>query len=174
MISRMRSIPRFKELREEVEKLKVKTIENTFRSEGVTKFTHNLGIFKKYMYGIITISDKICIVALRDMLDMKMLSDYFTRAYNYVSAAEIKNLTDMWFGSTKKMNGVRGKGSAQTKASETNSVSASRSTDTLTQFFGIIGNQKPPTEELDNRSQLSDFSLKFNPIRRISEDFFDL
>ena len=74
MITRIQTIPRVKEMREAFEEIKTKPIQNYFkRSEGVTKFSQNLKKFQEYINGANYIGDKLCMAALRELLDMKML-----------------------------------------------------------------------------------------------------
>ena len=169
----MRAMPKVKGVRKELEIFNRKAIKHNQRSVGITKFTQNIKLFRKFIYGVIYSNDKICMVSLRDMLNMKMLSDFVRQAYNYVSKSDMKDWPELWSGSTKKLSQMRCQSVEEIDASKTNSIFASRTSGTLNQFFEIFGKEKHSREQLknsDNRSQFSDFSLKFNQVRKTNHE----
>ena len=167
--------PKVKEAEKVAEEIKKKTFENYLRSTGITKFTKRLKVFEKFNYSSIYVTDKICMVTLREMLDMKMLSDFLSNLFNKASETEMRQFTLIWFGSSKIVENTKFRPSVETKESETNQATDSRSTETLNQFVRIRGDNQIPQDHvssIDNRSQLSDFSLKFSRPRKMSENFF--
>ena len=161
-------------MREAVEEIKRKTFQNHLRgSEGILNFDKNSDCFKNYIYGVSYINDKICMVALREMLNMKMLSEVLSLQINLMRKSDIKTMAVKWFGNTKiNITQVR----ASQEANESENNKASINSVALNQFVKIFDNQEQAQEQvknIDNRSQFSDFSLKFNQLRRTSEDFFD-
>ena len=176
MVSRIQANPKAKKIGKVADVIKRKTIENNCRTGGITKFSQNLAFFQRFIYCSVYIMDKICMVTLREMLDMKMLSDFLSGLFNKATESECREYTLMWFGSSKKIKTMEVKPTKETEGFETNEASDLKSTGSTNKYFRIAGNQESSQDQngsIDNGSQLSDFSLKFNSVGRMSEDFFD-
>ena len=84
--------------------------------------------------------------------------------------ADIKQMALMWFAG-EKINKNKERERKDTEEVETKEVS--RISGNFNHFVKIFDSQEKPQAQIDNRSQLSDFSLRLNPYRKTSEDFFD-
>ena len=162
-------------MRKAVEEIKKKvTIQTNLKgSECIKKFSFNSPAFRKFIYSVIWINDKICTAALRDILDMKMLAESLSNQVRLIGEPRIKDVALLWFGS-KHVSDSEALGSQLTQESET--TGASGSIGTLNQFVKIFEDKEPSqdlSKSIDNRSQFSDFSLKFSQFQKKREDFFD-
>ena len=90
MISRIQINPKAKDIGKVVEVIKRKTIENNCRTGGITKFSQNLALFYAFNHTSIYITDKICMVTLREMLDMKMVSDLLSHLFNLSTESDCR------------------------------------------------------------------------------------
>ena len=90
-------------MNEVAEEMKKNTlIKNLSRSRGITKFTHNLKKFHKLIYGNLLLFDRICMLTLREMLDMMVYSKFFSQGIDMMEVSDLKDLLMLWFGSEKK------------------------------------------------------------------------
>ena len=174
---RVQTIPRVKAIRDTVEEMKQTDFETNFKgAQSITKFSTNMLLFRKYIFSVVYVNDKICMAAFRDLLDMKILVDVLCLNLNLMRISDRRYAAMMWFGRKVKARNAKDKPNAETEVCETQSVSASRSSVAFNNFIKIIDQQEKsqdPAQSIDNRSQFSDFSLKLNQLRRMSEDYFD-
>ena len=171
-IARIQTIPRVKVIGELVQQIKTNTVQKSFKGiEGITEFTQDSSqLVHRYRYGVLYINDKISMTALRDMLDMKMLSEFPSRVISKMRNCDIRKMAMKWFGGNKKDNN-EATSSEETDQSETNE--ASSSSNFFNQFVRIFESKELDQDQIDNRSQFSDFSLRLTRSRAMSEDFFD-
>ena len=177
VITRMRAMPKVKGVRKELERLNLNHIKYCRGSEVLTKFTRHLKFFRKYIGGVIYNYDKFCMVTLRDMLNMKMMSDLVRHTFSFLPASDIMDWSEVWPVRTKITSKAKQKSAKEIDGAETNSILAPRSAGSINQFFGIVSHQHPQEDCQDNENrsqcQFSDFSMKYNHGRKMSEDFFD-
>ena len=173
----IQAIPRFKKMSNFIEKLNKRSLQvntRSKRSKGITKFTQNLHLFRKYIYGVICFCDKVCVGALREMHNMRTISKFLKQEVSLVPKSDMKDMTMVVFRRMKNIKKTKIQAGKETQDSENKQTSESSASSH--QFFQIFDNQDQSQDQansVDNRSQFSDFSFKFDHFRKMSEDFFD-
>ena len=162
-------------MREALEEMKRKPKQLDVKGlNSLTTFTKSMSAVRDYIHGGIYIADIICMAAFRDLLDMKMLSEAIIQHLNLISKPVVRNFALLWFGhqTIKQEETQRSKGE---NCPEPETNGESRYSASLNQFVKIFDDQEKSKGEangIDNRSQFSDFSLKLNLVRKVSDDFF--
>ena len=126
---------------------------------------------KRYAFVVAYVKDMICMTILREILDMKMLLDIHSSQIDVMQKSDIKFMALKWFsGAGLDVSNLpkSERTSDLTKNDEDMEFTA------LNRFVQILEDQsQDQLSNYDNRSELSDFSLKFNRLRRLSSEFFD-
>ena len=103
---------------------------------------------------------------------MRLMTTFFKDVNFLVPGSVKKDICQVWMRKTKKTsNPTKAKTGKEGEQSSDNGDS--KGSVTLNDFYRIFQNQEQPQSQIDNRSQFSEFSLKLNHSRRMSEDFFD-
>ena len=166
MMARHQIIHRVKVMRDLAQEIKQKTSqENMPVPEAITSFDKDTHMFNKFFHTVVYINDKICMVTLREMSDLKIFTEVVWRLVSLMRKSDIQYMVEQWFGWTKteRSEGSEGEGS---KIKQEGSPA-------LNNFLKIFGSSQQSQQNSDSRSQLSDFSLNFDRLNRPKEDFFD-
>ena len=171
MISRLQTISKVKRIREAFEELKFKTHQlDTKDTEGKVKFEMTKENLKRYAFVVAYVKDMICMTILREILDMKILLDIHCTQVELMDKSDMKFLALKWF-SGARLNFPDTSRSDKTSDSSKN---LDPKFTALNKFVKILENHnQDQVNNCDNRSHNSDFSLKFNKLRRLSSEFFD-
>ena len=178
MISRIQPTPKGKKIQRLEEAVRRKTLDGCCRSGSITKFSQNLAIFQKYIHCSIYIMDKVCMVTLREILGIKMLSVVMSNFCDIIKDSDFREFSQMWFGTFKNIKKNEAlKPGVKTEDPKIREASNLRSIGTPKEFVLIENDQEhlhDQVKSLDNRSQFSDFSLKLNSIGRKNQDFMGM
>ena len=160
-------------MRDLVEEIKRNSLQNDLKTEKkITKFEKDPELFKKYFNSVVYVGDKICMIVLREMFDMKMLAELPSQLIWNAPTSVVEYLVYNWFKTKKKRELIEAIPTQQTKKSQI--FKGSGDSVALNQFIRIFNPEESQghSQNYDNRSQFSDFSLRFNQLSRTSEDFF--
>ena len=170
MVMCLESLPVLKEMGYISDDVDMKTFRENMRLKSMTKFTQNLRFFSKYVYAVICSADKICLEALREILNMRRITKFYYQGATLMPVNDLDEVTLLYFRMKKRSSG---KVKASKEKTESRDNEDSKSLGSSNPFVEIFGNQEQPQSQIDNRSQGSDFSLKLNNFRKFSEEFFN-
>ena len=153
-------------MRESVQKIKQETSQESIpEPNAITTFEKNSNIFHRNFHTVVYVNDKLSMVTLREMSDMKILSEVSSKLASLMKKLDVMYIAKKWFEKVKTTI-------SQTEAGSQVQEGTERS-QTLDKFIKIFGQFDQSQDSGDNVSQFSDFSFHFDHLSKSNEDFFD-